>query len=112
MEDILELASKLGKRIASDERAEAFMKARQTLEADLEARQLLADYEEAQQKLAELEATGKPLEPEDKRKIADLHTKVIGSDVLKALLKTQTDFIQMMTLVSQKIESEAMGMTS
>jgi cell fate (sporulation/competence/biofilm development) regulator YlbF (YheA/YmcA/DUF963 family) len=109
MEDILELASKLGKRIASNDRATAFTKARQALEANLEARQLLADYEESQHKIAELEATGKPLEPDDKRKMADLHSKVVGNEVLKDLLKTQTDFLQMMTLVSQKIESEAIG---
>ena len=109
MEDILELASKLGKRIAGDERARAFTKAREALDADHKARQMLADYQQSQRKVAELEAAGKPIEPEDKRQLVELHTQVVGSDILKDLLKTQADFLQMMTLVSQKIESEAMS---
>lgn len=109
MEDILELASKLGKRIAGDQRARALVSARRGLDEDLEARQTLADYEETQQKLADLETGGKPLEPEDKRKLADLHAKVIGNDIIKALLKAQADFLQLMTQVSQTIDIEALS---
>jgi cell fate (sporulation/competence/biofilm development) regulator YlbF (YheA/YmcA/DUF963 family) len=79
------------------------------LDEDLEARQTLADYEATQRKLAELETSGKPLEPEDKRRLADLHAKVIGNDVIKALLKAQADFLQMMTQVSQTIDTEALA---
>jgi len=110
MEDILELASKLGKRIAEDPRATSFAAARKALEDNLEARQLLADYEETQKKIAELQSTGKPIEPDDKRKLADLHTKVVGNDILKDLLKTQVDFIELMTRVSQRLESHALGL--
>lgn len=109
MEDILELASKLGKRIAGDERTQAFTRARQALDANIEARQMLADYEQTQRKVAQLEASGKPIEPDDKRKLVELHTKVVGNEVLKTLLKSQADFLQMMTLVSQKIDSIALG---
>ena len=39
MEEILELAEKLGKRIAADERGQKFTKARAAFDADLSARQ-------------------------------------------------------------------------
>jgi len=108
MEDILELAAKLGKRIADDPRTRAFSKARKTLESNAEARQTIADYEQIQQKVTELQAGGKPIEPQDKHKLKDLHEKVIGNDVLKELLKTQADFLQLMTTVSETIESNAL----
>jgi len=112
MDDILELAAKLGKRIAEDKRAMAFAEARQKLEEDLKARTLIADYEKLQMSMAELEASGRPIEPENKRKLASLHEQVIGNDVLKHLLKAQADFLQLMTTVTQRMEDEAMRMGS
>ena len=65
----------------------------------------------ARLKMHELEASGKPIEPEDKRRLADLHVKVIGSRIIKDLLKAQADYLELMTLVSQHIEEAALGLT-
>ena len=111
MEDILDLASKLGKRIASDPRGKQMAEARAALEGSMEDRQLLDDYEKQQKKMHELEVGGKPLEPEDKRSLADLHTKVVASSVIKDLLKAQADYVTLMTMVSQRIEQEALTPT-
>lgn len=108
MEDILELAAKLGKRIAEDARARRMAEARAAFEKSSEARQLLDDYENHQQKLGELQAANRPIEPEDKRKLADLHQKVISHAVLKDLLKAQADYLELMTLVSARIEQESL----
>jgi hypothetical protein len=70
----------------------------------------LADYEAQQQKMNELAAAGRPIEPEDKRRLADLHAKVIGSRVIKDVLKAQADYVELMTAVSQRIEEAALGL--
>ncbi len=109
MQDILELAAKLGKRIAGDARASNMAAARNALDASLPDRQLLQQFEEQQQKFGELEREGKPIEPEHKRALADLHTKVIGSDVIKNLMKAQADYVELMTAVSREIERHSLG---
>lgn len=87
------------------------MSARDAMEKSLSDRQLLSEYEDHQQKLYELESAGKPIEPDDKRKLAALHAKVVGSPVIKQLLKAQADFLELMNAVSQRIEHEALGGT-
>lgn len=108
MDEILDLATRLGKRISQDPRAGKMIDAQVALENSLSDRQLLADYEQQQNKIYELEATGKPIEPSDKRKLADLHAKVVGSGIIKGVLKAQADFLEIMTAVSQRIEQEAL----
>ncbi len=109
MEEILELAAQLGKRIAADARGKQMAAAQSALEASMADRQLLADYEQQQQRIHSLEVAGKPIEPEDKRKLADLHGKVIASPVIKNLLKAQADYFELMTLVSHQIEEAALS---
>ncbi len=110
MDEVLEHARRLGERIAADPRGRQMAVARAALEGSLQDRQLLKDYEAQQQRIHELEVSGKPIEPEDKRKLGDLHGKVIGSRIIKDLLKAQADYIELMTLVSQHIEEAAMGL--
>jgi len=107
MDQILELATKLGKQIALDPRAQAMAAARKNLSESTADRQLLADYDEQQTRLATLEGEGKPIEPEDKRKIAELHNRVISSDVIKELMKVQTAYVELMNTVSRTIEQNA-----
>lgn len=111
MDEILDLATKLGKMMAADARAVAMATARKGLEDSPSERQLLSEYESQQQKMAGLEAAGKPLEPEDKRKLADLHGKVVSSEVIKELIKAQTGYVELMSAVSRRIEEQAMTPT-
>jgi cell fate (sporulation/competence/biofilm development) regulator YlbF (YheA/YmcA/DUF963 family) len=109
MEEILELAANLGKRVAVDSRARRLHQARTSFEGNLEARQLISDYEHQQQRIAELEYSGRPIEPEEKRRLTELHQKVTANAVLKELLKAQADYVELMTLISERIEREALG---
>ena len=108
MDEILDLATRLGKRIAQDARASLMVDAQVALENSLTDRNLLGEYERQQQKVYELEAAGRPIEPEDKRKLADLHGKVVTSPIIKQVLKAQADFLEIMHAVSQRIEQEAL----
>jgi len=109
MEEILELAAALGKRIAADPRVIRMAEARAAFDKSPEDRQMLSDYEQAQRKIHELDIQGKPIEPQDKRRLADLHAKVVDSEVVKALMKAQMDYAALMSAVSQRIDREALG---
>ncbi|MHC4695539.1 MAG: YlbF/YmcA family competence regulator [Planctomycetota bacterium] len=111
MNEILELAVKLGKLINADPRAERMAKARAALENSAADRQLLGEYEKAQLKIHELEANGSPIEPEDKRDLADAHGKVAASEVMKELMRAQVDYAELMNGVFGRIEQEAVGST-
>ncbi len=108
MDEILRLAAKLGTQIGNDPKGKAMAEARVQLEGSLTDRQLLSDYEASQQKLHTLEESGKPIEPDDKRRLSELHGKVISSPIIKGLLKAQADYMELMTVVSQTIEDAAL----
>lgn len=109
MDEIMQLAARLGGLIRNHPKGQAMIDAGADLEKSSVDRQLLADYEAAQHKLRGLEESGKPIEPDDKRRYADLHAKVVSSLVIKKLLKAQADYMELMTVVSQTIEDAAMG---
>jgi cell fate (sporulation/competence/biofilm development) regulator YlbF (YheA/YmcA/DUF963 family) len=109
MDEILELASRLGKRIAQEDRGQRMIAARAALEGSLADRQLLANFEECQRRIQQLQMEGRAIEPEDKRKLVDLQNRVIASPVLKDLLRAQADFVELMAQVSTCLEQEALG---
>lgn len=112
MSDILELAARLGKRIAEDERGKRLAEARTALEKSLADRQWLADFEECQHRLLELQQSGRPIEPEDKRRFADLQDRVASSTVIRRLLKAQADYLELMSQITATMEREALGPSS
>ncbi len=109
MDKIIEQAKKLGELIAEDSRAQNMRAAQQALASSQEDRMLLDSYQTQQQRILELEQQGKPVEPEDKRKLADLHDKVIANRVIKDLIKAQTEYIDLMTRVTREIETLSLG---
>jgi cell fate (sporulation/competence/biofilm development) regulator YlbF (YheA/YmcA/DUF963 family) len=109
MQEIIAEAAALGKKIAEHPRSRAFFDAARAAVADPEAQKLLRAYQEAAERLHELEASGKPIEPEDKRRLAALQSEMIGNEKLKAMLKAQADYVELMTHVQQAIEAATQG---
>jgi len=103
MKDILDLAETLGKRIAESARYRDLRIAENGLEADEESKQLFDGYVEQNNRLAELEASGRPIEPEDKRKLAEAREKLLGCDKAQELVRRQADFAELMNSVNEKI---------
>ena len=102
-ERITTQASELGKLIAASPAGKALQAARRDLEADEQARKLFQDYQQQLEKIAQLERLGKPIEPEDKRTLADLQQKVASDSTLKLWMKTQADFSELMRKVNQAL---------
>ena len=106
MQELIDMASELGKKIAANQRTKTLKKAQQAAQDDSDAGKLLEEYQAQAQKLQTLQEQQKPIEPDDKRKLADLETKISANPALSELSRRQADFIELMRKVKQAIDAE------
>ncbi|MHC4135585.1 MAG: YlbF family regulator [Planctomycetota bacterium] len=104
MEAIVKQAEKLGEAIAGHGRCKALAAAREALAKDEAARQLQEDYDAAAETLQKKKAAGEVLEPEEKRREAELRSRLADSETLAALVRAQADFHELMVAVSKALE--------
>ena len=106
MERLIELAQQLGKRIAAHERTHLLKQAQKAVSDDPEATELVQQYQQQFEKIHKLEHEKKPIEPEDKRQLADLETKIGTNPLLADLSKCQVNFVEMMQKVKTAIDNQ------
>lgn len=100
------LARKLGEAIAAHERCGLLKAAAKAVETDAAAQQLEKDYHEAVELLRSKAAAGRPLEPEEKRREAELREEVATSPTIQAYVRAQADFQELMHLIHSTIEKQ------
>lgn len=103
MSEILQLAERLGKAIASSPQVAKLREARKALAAEAGTATLLADYQQHADKVAGLEAEQKPVEAEDKRKLQELHDTLVASDSFKKYTASQVEYVDLMRTVNDTI---------
>lgn len=104
MQEIVKQAEKLGAAIAAHARCKALGEARDALAKDEAAQQLQKDYDAAAETLQRKLAAGEPLEPEDKRREAELRGRLAGNETLAAFVRAQADFHELMVAVNEALE--------
>ncbi|MFO0838717.1 MAG: YlbF family regulator [Phycisphaerae bacterium] len=104
-QELLQQAKTLGEAISRHPRATALRAAHESLNRDSAARKILDDYARHAEHLRELEAGNRPIEVDDKRRLAELERGMIGNDAIKALMRVQADYIEMMTQINQAMEA-------
>ena len=109
VQELLDQARVLGEAIANHPHVQAFTKAREQTENDAEARQLLGAYQEQAQRVRQLEAEQKPIEVADKQKLAECEQKMASNEALKALMRTQADYVALMNQVNRAMEAPLSG---
>lgn len=97
---LVEQARKLGSVIAEHPRVRAFLAAQKGVHDDREAMRLLNDYQSTSDRVQMLEAEGKPIEAEDKRKLAECERGMASVPALKSLMRAQADYIEMMNAIN------------
>ena len=95
--------------MADTDRHKALEQARQQVAGDEPAQQLLDSYLKQQQKLDDLLRQNKPVEVEDKRRLAELQQQVVSHEGLKQLFKAQADYAELMRKVNQAIQTGLSG---
>ena len=103
MEQVLELARKLGQEIRNSQRYRRLREAESKVLGDPEARKIQDDLEKQLQKIRQLELETKPIEVADKREFSRLQELAARHPGLQELLKVQTDYFEMMNKVNNVI---------
>ncbi|MCA9255369.1 MAG: YlbF family regulator [Phycisphaerales bacterium] len=107
MEDIIADAAALGKKIASHPKMKDFIAAVNALKADKDAESLLQRYQEKAREIDVKASQGKPVEVDEKREVAELQKRVASNDRIKAMLRAETDYLDMMRRINQAIDRAA-----
>jgi cell fate (sporulation/competence/biofilm development) regulator YlbF (YheA/YmcA/DUF963 family) len=97
------MASSLGEAIARSEPARKLDAARERVAADGATAGLLKDLEEHGRRVAELVREKKPIEPEDKRRLADLEEKVRLDPLMGELMAAEADYADIIRRVNAAI---------
>ncbi len=100
MSEIIDMATNLGKAIAQSPQADALRATRKALDAEPAVMQILKDYQEQSDRVEHLRQENKPIEVEDKRKLQELHEKLIASDTFKKFTAAQMEYVDLMRQVS------------
>ena len=108
MDEVLELAAKLSKAIARSTRFADLRETEKAVMSDEIAVAKIRARDELLTKLAEKERKVEPIEPEEKRALAELDEFVKTNEKLAALSKAQADFQEMLNLVNHQI-TQALG---
>ena len=104
MQDVMAKAELLGRAVANSDRFKALREAEAAIEADEEVKNFSMQLEEHAEKIRKLEESNSPIEPEDKRKFAELQEKVRSCEKLQNLARAQADYAEMMAKVNQRIQ--------
>jgi len=106
-EQVLKAAKQLGQLIAEHEAAVKFESSIKKLQADLDAQRAMNDLNRHVAALAQKEAEGKPIEVEEKHKLADLQQVVSANPLLRELQVGQMDYLDLMRQIDQTISQKA-----
>ncbi len=106
MEQLVELARRLGKLMAAHERTVLMKKSQEAVNGDEEAKKLIEEYQRQAKKIHELERQNQPIEVDDKHKLRDIEQKISMNPNLQELTRRQVDFIEMTRKVKQAIDEQ------
>jgi cell fate (sporulation/competence/biofilm development) regulator YlbF (YheA/YmcA/DUF963 family) len=111
MEKILELAEQLGQAMGEHAVGKKYLAAKAQMDADPIARQLIQDYEKAAMAMGQKEQQGRPIEPEDKRKLAEIQGKIASNMSVKSWMQAQMEYLNLLRQVNQQFmkSSPALG---
>ena len=104
-QQVIDQARRLGELIASHPAAQKLRSASERLEADTDAQRTLADYRRYAEQIHEKQQKQQPIEPEEKRKLEELHRSVIHNPLLSELQMAQMDYADLMRQVNDAMSA-------
>ncbi|MBN2063998.1 MAG: YlbF family regulator [Sedimentisphaerales bacterium] len=112
MQEVIELARKLGEMIANHPRTKSLKEMQQVLDKDEQASNLLKAYQKQIEHIHNLESAGKPIEVDDKHALRDIEQKMANNETLKQISIKEVDFVEMMNKVKTEIDSKIQDIVS
>lgn len=104
IEDLLAKARALGEALAVHPCVRAHYDAQRAVHRDTGAQKLLEDYQTQLSHIRDLEAQRQPVDVAQKQKLHSLETQMAGHESLKALMRTQADYVALMNQVNRAID--------
>jgi cell fate (sporulation/competence/biofilm development) regulator YlbF (YheA/YmcA/DUF963 family) len=102
---ILASASALGSMIASHPAIITYRELMRQLDLDISARNLLEQFQQVMEVLAMKEATGQPLDLQEKQQFQSLQQSVAMHPLLKKIMQGQVDYTNLMRAVQEAINA-------
>ena len=106
MDDILRRAEDLGRALREHPRYKRLVEADGRVRADKQATAALDAYNQAILKIAEKEHRQQPIPVEDKRDAERLRQAVVANETVKAFMRTQADYAELMKRMNDAIYGE------
>lgn len=103
IEEITQLAGRLGKQIAESPEAKKLREARAELRNDSETHQTLQEYQKQSEKMSQLRQENKPIEVGDKHRLEELEQKLTASETFKRFTAAQVDYVDLMRKVNDAL---------
>ena len=108
MQDVYRKAEELADEIVQSKEYNQLAESEAAAEGDADVQDLIKRYNEHAGKIAEKEKNVQPIEPEEKRLLQELMTRMQSNEILQNLLRAQTDYHQLMNkineILSEKLE--------
>jgi len=105
-DDLLAKARALGEAIASSKALQEVRAAEQRIRLNEASNRLRDEHRDLALKIARLEAENKPIEPEDKRKMSELHERLRTDLLFQQLLRAQVEYEDLMNRVNEAVTRE------
>lgn len=102
--ELIQKAEALGAALAGHPAVRAYAEAQAGVKTDQSAQQLLRDYHTQLEKIRVLESEQKPIEVADKHRLRELEQQMAGHEALKKLMRSQADYISLMSQVNRAID--------
>jgi cell fate (sporulation/competence/biofilm development) regulator YlbF (YheA/YmcA/DUF963 family) len=102
-DDILALAGQMGQAIRRHPRYVQLREADNRVRADKAATTAMEAYNRAAAELARKERAGSPIEVADKQNFERLKSAVVSNETIKAFMRTQADYAEMMRRMNEAI---------
>lgn len=103
MDEILKKADELAAMLREHPRYQSLRQAREAVNGDAAAGQDLAAYQQQAEKMQQLAAQQRPIEPEDKSKLAELEQRVTSHDNVRDLIRAQADFSELLNNLNKRL---------
>ncbi len=106
MEQIIELARRLGEQIAQSPQAKALREIRDAMKKEKDLADLMKQYNQQAEKIAKLEHENKTIEVEDKHLLQSIQQKLFASDTFKKLTAAQVEYVDLMRKVNDALRTK------
>ena len=106
MNEIVEMAQRLGKAIADSQAAQRLRAAKHEFDQHKDLSELLKAYRQQADKIGQLEQEQKPVEVMDKRKLQEFQDKLVAAEPFKQLTAAQVEYLDMMHKVNEAIRRQ------